>query len=224
MAGTAETYDWSRPEGLLAALNSTPLAELEWRAAIVTELSGTEGSFASATRSYRVGNATRYADNDSGGSSTVLYVTDDGRALLITFNCDSDLNPGFADWNFATLREYYRGVPDDLMHLASDRTAAYENHGPTDPGTGAFLIVATGVCWFDGREWHLADGLVDFCEAEGLNLAYESGLTVGTYALDEEFTPETYFEHNLQGSGLTAAEITDAWDCIRTAFQRRPRP
>ncbi|MFF0449010.1 hypothetical protein ACFYT4_21815 [Streptomyces sp. NPDC004609] len=80
---------------LLAELDATPPAELRRRAAIVTALSGGPASFSQKTVSYRVDGATRFAWNDSGGQSVQWYFTDGGRALLIAFEHEGELNiPG----------------------------------------------------------------------------------------------------------------------------------
>jgi hypothetical protein len=214
-------------EHLLAELDAMPLAELRRRAAIVTALSGGPASFSQRSVSYRVGGATRFAWNDSGGQSVRWYFTDDGRALLLAFEHEGELNvPGPVD-DFALQRTYYRGVPDDLMRYAGDRTAAYENLTLADPETGATLLTATGVCWYDGAHWHVADGLVQYCADEGIDLDFESGLDMSPYVLDRDFTPESYLDHYYyrdDGNSLPAAERAAALDTIRPVFARYPPP
>ena len=179
----------------IGVLNSVPLTELRYRAAVVTDLSLTDASFASPSITYRVGNAVRHATNDSGGQSVKWYFTDDGRALLLTFEHEGDLNVAGPDDDFALMTRFYRGVPDDLMRLAADRTKAYENLVATDPATGDVLMFATGVVWFDGTGWHYADGLLDYCATENVDLL-EAGLyLLEPYLLGEDFTPETYVDH-----------------------------
>ncbi|MCH6160841.1 hypothetical protein [Streptomyces marispadix] len=210
---------------LLAELDATPLAELRRRAAIVTALSGGPGTFSQKSVSYRVDGATRFAWNDSGGQSVKWYFTDDGRALLIAFEHEGELNlPGPTD-EFALQRTYYRGVPDDLLRYAGDRTRAYENITLTDPETGATLLTATGVCWYDGAHWHIADGLLAYCAEEGIDLDFESGLDMSPYVLGRDFTPETYLDHYYyrdEGDDLPVAERAAVLDAIRPVFAQHP--
>ena len=210
---------------MLAELDATPLAELRRRAAIVAALSGGPGSFSSPSVSYRVDGATRFAWNDSGGQSVQWYFTDEGRALLIAFEHEGELNVPGPVGEFTLQQTYYRGVPYDLMRYAGDRTPAYENLSVTDPKTGATLLLATGVCWYDGGHWHIADGLLEYCEDEGIDLDFEAGLDMSPYVLDRDFTPETYLDHyynrddNLE---TVAAERARVLDTIRPIFAQYP--
>lgn len=210
---------------MLAELDATPLGELRRRAAIVSALSDGPASFSQPSVSYRVDGATRFAWNDSGGQSVQWYFTDDGRALMIAFEHEGELNTfGPAD-GFALLRTYYRGVPDDLMRYAADRTRAYENLSLTDPETGAELLLATGVCWYDGAHWHVAEGLLEHCADEGIDLDFEAGLDMSPYVLGRDFTPESYLEHYYYrdgDEGLTADERAAVLDAIRPVFARHP--
>jgi hypothetical protein len=215
---------WDEPEHIVAGLETLPLAELRWRAAVVTALSGGEGSHSSWTRSYPFGCATRYACNNSGGQAVQWYFTKDGRALLIAFEQEGDLNLPDPSGDFDLLRTYYRGVPDDLLPLAGDRTCAYENRPVSDRETGATLLLATGVCWYDGERWHLAEGLLEFCEKQGINPAHESGFRLEPYLLGKEFTPESYFGAYLaRGYPMSAANQAAALIRIRETFGRHPR-
>ncbi|MET7639821.1 hypothetical protein [Streptomyces sp. NPDC005438] len=220
------TYDWDRPEGILAALNDTPLPELRRRAAVVTDLAAVIPLYVSASPSYRLGNATRYACNDSGGSSNTLYVTDDGRALLLGLSRDSELHVGRENngRDFANLRDLYRGVPEDLMRYAGDRTDAYENLTVTDRETGASLLLVSGACWFDGEQWHFARGLLDLCAAEGLNPAFEAGLVPDEYLLGHEFTLENFFEEYIGPGVLSDEEWAESVALARPVFERYPQP
>ena len=170
-------------------LAATPLAELRYRAAVVTDLAGTGASHARSTRSYRVEGATRYATNDSGGQNAIWYFTDDGRVLLCTFMHDSEANVA---GDLELQRSFYSGVPADLLRLAADRTEAYENiRAEAD---GECLLAATGVGWYDGTTWRVSEGPRAYCEEYGLAPA-ESGLAnLDPYLLGREFTPETYLD------------------------------
>jgi hypothetical protein len=209
---------------MLAELDATPPAELRRRAAIVAALSGGPASFSKKSVSYRVDGATRFAWNDSGGQSVRWYFTDGGRALLIGFEHEGELNVPGPTGDFALQRTFYRGVPDDLLRYAGDRTPAYENLTLTDPETGATLLTATGVCWYDGAHWHVADGLLEHCADEGIDLDFESGLDLSPYVLDRPFTPEAYLDHyyNRDGDLVTADERPKLLDAIRPVFARHP--
>jgi hypothetical protein len=210
---------------LLAELDGTPPAELRRRAAIVTALSDGPASFSRKSVSYRVDGATRFAWNDSGGQSLKWYFTDDGRILLLGFEHEGELNARGPGTDFALQRTYYRGVPDDLMRYAGDRTPAYENLTVTDPETGAELLTATGVCWYDGVHWHLADGLIEYCDDQGIDVDFESGLDLSPYVLDREFTPESYLDHYYcrdEGDELPGAERAAVLDAIRPVFAAHP--
>jgi hypothetical protein len=210
---------------LLAELDATPPAELRRRAAIVSGLSGGPASFSQPSVSYRVDGATRFAWNDSGGQSVRWYFTDGGRALLLGFEHEGELNVPGPTGDFALQRDFYRGVPEDLMRYAGDPTPAYENLSLTDPATGATLLTATGVCWFDGARWHLADGLREYCVQGGIDLDFEAGLDTSPYVLDREFTPESYLDHyyyrDVRGE-LPAAERAALLEAIRPVFDRHP--
>jgi hypothetical protein len=210
---------------MLAELDATPLAELRRRAAIVSALSYGPASFSQESVSYRVDGATRFAWNDSGGQSVKWYFTDTGRALLLGFEHEGELNAFGPTDGFALQRSYYRGVPEDLMRYAADRTPAYENQPLTDPVTGASLHAATGVCWYDGAHWHIADGLLEYCADKGIDLDYEAGLDMSPYVLDRDFTPETYLDHYYhrdEGDDLPAAERAALLDAIRPVFAQYP--
>ena len=211
---------------MLAELDATPLAELRRRAAIVTALSDGPASFSSESVSYRVDGATRFAWNDSGGQSVKWYFTDGGRALLLGFEHEGELNAAVPMDGFAFVQTYYRGVPDDLMRYAGDRTPAYENLALTDSETGATLLLATGVCWYDGAHWHVADGLLEYGAEKGIDLASEDGLDMSPYVLDRDFTPESYLDHYYYRDDslevVTAAERAAMSDTIRPVFAQYP--
>lgn len=210
---------------MLAELDATPLGELRRRAAIVGALSAGPASFSQESVSYRVDGATRFAWNDSGGQSVKWYFTDGGRALLLAFEHEGELNYPGPPGEFAHQLSYYRGVPDDLMRYAGDRTKAYENMTVADPDTGAELLTATGVCWYDGAHWHVADGLTAYCGENGIDLDLEAGLDMSPYVLDRDFTPETYLDHYWyrdETGAPPAAERAALLDAVRPVFDRYP--
>ncbi|MFD5895317.1 hypothetical protein [Streptomyces sp. NPDC060366] len=92
-------------------------------------------------------------------------------------------------------------------------------------GTGATLLMATGVCWYDGARWHVADGLLEYCAEHGIDLDFESGLDLSPYVLDRDFTPESYLDHYYHrddADTLTVAERATVLDAIRPVFDRYP--
>lgn len=212
----------------LAALNAMSLAELRWRMSIVTELTGTAASCAQETRPYRMDGATRYAWNDSGGTSLLLYLTDDGRALLLTFEADHVLNIGFGDHDHDYLRAMYRGVPADLRALTEvpeqDAGDCYTDLGLTEPD-GRQLLAATGVFWYDGKRWqHATEGVLAACALEGTKLTEEpSALTTPVFFAGEEFTPERYFTTWFGHERLSSDRSAHLRELIHEAFARHPR-
>ena len=203
-------------------LNDSSYEELRYRAAVVGDLSYTEPSFAQDSKTYRFGNATRYANNDSGGQSAIWYFTDDGKILLITFTHDCAANVGGSDYE--RQRSFYRGVPADLMRLAADRTPAYENLIVENPETGDSVLVATAVAWFDGAEWNISDGAAAFCEEEGFDPGEGTLTELDPYMLGETFTPETYIDDYFLYPGWPGSDRETLLEEIRPIFARHPRP
>ncbi|OXM53179.1 hypothetical protein [Amycolatopsis alba] len=164
-----------------AALGATPLEEVRRRAAAIDEQTG--------ITPVEVDGAERFAWNNGGGESAVWYFTPDGRALLLTFDHESDLNL-YAEEDYAVQEALYRGVPEDLVRLVRDRPENYESLNLVDPETGAAIHYAGGVFWFDGERWARAEGFLDHCRREGLDPLSESGFAycLGEYRFGEEFT------------------------------------
>jgi hypothetical protein len=170
------------------ALRATPLAEIRRRAAIVCGVAQIEPMV--------VDGAERFAWNDRSGQSAVWYFPPDGRALLLTFERESDLNL-WDDEYYEAQESLYRGVPDDLMRLVRDQPDNYESGNVTDEGTGNTLHCAGGVFWFDGEQWRAAEGFTAHCEKEGLDAMRESGFDycLEAYLFGQEFTAEALVEH-----------------------------
>lgn len=214
-------------EDELAALDTLPLEELQWRMAIVTDLTGTAASCSQSTHERRLAGATRYAWNDSGGTSLLVYVTDDGRALIVTFEAESALNIGFGDEDHPYLSAMLRGVPSDLRQLTEEAGQDAGDHYPdlvlTDTVTGRRLIAATGVFWHDGRRWHVADGVLAVCAEEGIDPVVECGALPSVYLLGQEFTPDAYYARWVHDAPLTPEERAHVRGLIQAAFDRRPR-
>ncbi|TQM81366.1 hypothetical protein FHX81_3731 [Saccharothrix saharensis] len=148
------------------ALRTTPLVEVRRRAAIV----GETADVAPMT----VDGAQRFGWNDRGGQSAVWYFTPEGRALLLTFDHETDLNL-YAEGDYALQESLYRGVPEDLVRLVRNRPENYESLNLADEATGSTIHYAGGVFWFDGERWHAAEGFLEHCEREGLDPMVESG-------------------------------------------------
>ncbi|WP_447005477.1 hypothetical protein ACRAKI_02775 [Saccharothrix isguenensis] len=163
------------------ALKATPLAEVRRRAAIVNRLADIPPVV--------VDGAERFAWNDGGGQSAVWYFTPDGRALLLTFDHESDLNL-YAEDDYALQESLYRGVPEPLVGLVRNRPENYESLNLTDPETGRTIHYAGGVFWFDGEGWRAAEGFLDHCEREDLAPLTDSGFDycLRAYAFGREFT------------------------------------
>ncbi|MFC3448744.1 hypothetical protein [Amycolatopsis speibonae] len=174
-------------EEIWAALGATTLDEVRRRAAIidaVTEIEPVE-----------VDGATRFAWNDGGGQSAVWYFTPDRHALLLTFDHESALNL-FAEGTYEDQTALYGGVPEHLVRLVRDRPENYESLNIVDEDTGATILYAGGVFWFDGERWSQAEGFLDHCRREGFDAFSESGFTycLGDYRFGEEFSPEAIVE------------------------------
>ncbi|NEC28403.1 hypothetical protein G3I20_17960 [Streptomyces sp. SID8111] len=167
------------------ALAATDLREVRRRAAVVHDVVGAEP--------VAVPGAQRLAWNDRAGQSTVWYFTEDGRALLLTFDHESDLNL-YAEEDFALQESFFEGVPESLVALLRDRPENYESLNLTDPETERTIHYAGGVFWYDGSRWHVADGVAEHCRQEGLDLFRESGFDycLKVYRFGQSFDPETF--------------------------------
>ncbi|MFE6225404.1 hypothetical protein [Streptomyces sp. NPDC057854] len=176
------------------ALAATPLPEVRRRAALVDDLVG--------ITPVSVPGAQRLAWNDGGGQSAVWYFTDDGRALLLTFDHESELNL-YAEDDFALQESFYDGVPEPLVALVRDRPENYESLNLTDPATGRTIHYAGGVFWYDGTSWHVSTGLQKHCGSEELDLFRESGFDycLEVYRFGEAFAPATLEELHDEDDG-----------------------
>lgn len=148
------------------ALKATPLVEVRRRAATI--------GAAAEVAPMVVDGAERFAWNDGGGQSAVWYFTPDGRALLLTFDHETDLNL-YAEGDYALQESLYRGVPEGLVRLVRDRPENYESLNLTDEATGNTIFYAGGVFWFDGEGWRAAEGFSAYCEEQGFDPMVESG-------------------------------------------------
>lgn len=162
------------------ALRATPLPEVRRRAALVDEMTDIDPVTVTGAR--------RLAWNDGGGQSTVWYFADDGQVLLLTFDHESMLNL-YAEGNYALQESLYDGVPESLVALLRDRPENYESLNLKDSTTGRTIHYAGGVFWYDGTRWHVADGLVEHCRREDLDLFREAGFDycLAVYRFGEDF-------------------------------------
>ncbi|MGW4115561.1 hypothetical protein ACWEFJ_32190 [Actinosynnema sp. NPDC004786] len=196
------------------ALRTTPLAEVRRRAAIVGELA--------EVAPMAVDDAERQAWNDGGGQSAVWYFTPDGRALLLTFDHESELNL-YAEGDYALQESFYDGVPEDLVRLVRDRPENYESLNLVDEATGRTIHYAGGVFWFDGTRWEPAEGFTAYCEREGVDAMGESGFgyCLDPYLFGREFTPESVVANRVEhGWYEDAADREAALAEVRRLFAR----
>lgn len=168
-------------------LQRTPIADVRHRAAIVDAWNDIEH--------VDVPGGTRYAWNDGGGQASGWFFADDGRVLLLTYDHESALN--FYDDDYSAQRSLFEGVPTELVAMVANQPENYEflNVGTT----GDTLPHASGVFWFDGSAWHVAQGLTDYCAGNGIDLYTDTGFandvgfdyTVRDCLFGKEFTPES---------------------------------
>ncbi|MFJ2897481.1 hypothetical protein ACIO87_21655 [Streptomyces sp. NPDC087218] len=168
------------------ALAATPLPEVRRRAAIIEEIA--------EVAPVSVPGAHRLAWNDRGGQSAVWYFTEDGRALLLTFDHESDLNL-YAEDDYELQESFYKGVPESLVALVRDRPENYESLNLTDSATGRTIHYAGGVFWYDGIRWHVSEGLTEYCgseDGEDVDLFTDSGFDycLSSYLFGQDLTPE----------------------------------
>ncbi|AMW19441.1 hypothetical protein [Mycobacteroides chelonae] len=184
--------------GVWEDLQQTRIEEIRRRAAIVDRWNDIQ--------SVEVQGGVRYAWNDGGGQSSGWFFADDGKVLLLTYEHESALN--FYDSDYAAQAELFGGVPQELVALVANRPESYEFLNLTDTTTGNTLPHASGVFWFDGT-WHIAAGLIAYCERTGIDLFGPSGFShdvgfdyaVGDCLFGKEFTPET----------VIAEQVANGW-------------
>lgn len=168
-------------------LQRTPIADVRRRAAIVDTWNDIEP--------VDVPGGVRFAWNDGGGQAAGWFFADDGRVLLLTFEHESSLN--FYDDDYAGQRAVFDGVPTDLVAMVANQPSNYEFLTIANT-EGETLPHASGVFWFDGAAWHVAQGLVDYCATHDISLiadgvfSHDVGFeyALGDYRFGEEFTAE----------------------------------
>ena len=206
MSEEKEQHPWN-------ALQQTPLSDLKRRAKIVDTLEGIE--------TVELAGAERFASDCGDGDALAWYFTDDGKVLLVTYMHESELN--VYDFHeeegkdYAVQRSYFRGVPDDLVALVENQDETNEMFNIEDPA-GRTIQVATGVYWSDGNTWHIAEGLLEHCRNEGLDVFDEAGFyMVYMYVLGRPFTPEEYHAATFN-EFLSAEENQERLERLRTVF------
>lgn len=166
------------------ALQRTPIPELQRRAALIEmiddflEPSPVENGL--------------FVWEDGGGQNTAWQFSDDGRVLLLTYEHEGLLN--VINEELIVQRGFYDGVPTDLMELVLRDSAATGFIDFSDESLGT-LLVASGVFWFDGDVWHIAEGLTRYCAENDVYIG-ESGFDYCTrpYLLGQDFTADTYYQ------------------------------
>lgn len=137
----------------------------------------------------------RWVWNDGGGQSTVWHFFSDGRVLLLTFDHESPLNL-FGTGAYAEQLALYAGVPEDMLSVVLNQPENYESLNLVDDAIGATVHYAGGIFWCDGTQWHIAQGLVDYCQTHDLDLWEDSGFSycIEPYRFGESFTVEDVLE------------------------------
>lgn len=146
-----------------------PLAEIERRARLVGERAEVEPA--------TVGDAVRYGWENGAGDVTAWYFRPDGTALLITFDHESPLSR-YPDWDLAGQLAFHDGVPAGLRDLVvgqSEDDLLLTITSDDDEFVEA--TTATGVAWFDGSVWRVAEGLERWCAEHGLSLEDDTGFS-----------------------------------------------
>lgn len=208
--------------GIWEELQRTPIDDVRRRASIVDTWNGIEP--------VDVPGGVRYAWNDGGGQASGWFFADDGRVLLLTYEHESTLN--FYDDDYAGQRALFDGVPAELVAMVANRPENYEFLN-VDSGNGETLPHASGVFWFDGAAWHIAQGLVDYCVAHDITpyadgrFTFEIGFeyAVGDCRFGAEFTPETLIaEQVANGYYEEPGEHEEALGRLRALFAEYDAP
>ncbi|WP_146070303.1 hypothetical protein [Arthrobacter sp. GMC3] len=175
-----------------SGLNSVDLSEVRRRAHVMQRISAAE-------RLNRGGVELIGWDSGS-GDWAVWTFSKDGQAMLLVFDHESKLNL-YGDYDVAAQMGMYTGLPETLLTPVRGMS---EDDGFLMMGDGpAAMPAASGVFWFDGSQWRVAEGLLELVEARGLDITSDSGFGYCTswYRFDGEFTPES----------LCADDAEDRW-------------
>ncbi|WP_155828522.1 hypothetical protein [Gordonia hirsuta] len=207
----SEPPSWMAP---WLGLTRLPAGELRRRAAIVEEIAADEGLLTPVP----VPGAEHFGWADGSGQETHWFFHPDGKILLTTFDHECALNV-YPDYDYEQQRSLLDGVPEPLCAPLLDL-----------PGDGPLLTIAAadgrtvltvgGVFFLDPAsadrpgEWQVAQGVLDFCAARGLDVFLEAGFAwcVSDYHLDGDCTVEAMLaERRLRGyyDGDFADEAAD---------------
>lgn len=141
-----------------SVLRRTHPRELRRRLEVLTRADGREPVTA--------GEVTHLGFGNGNGDTVNAWLAADGRALVVTFDPTSALNP--LDDAGAHAAALYEGVPADLLALVRDVPATDTTLNVPHPDGGT-LVAATGVFHFSGP-CAMADGLVTRLQEAGLGI------------------------------------------------------
>ena len=191
-----------------------PLAEVERRARLIGTLAEVEAT--------QIADAVRYGWENGAGDVTAWYFRPDGTALLITFDHESPLSR-YPDWDLAGQLSFFDGLPAGLRALVvgqpeDDLLPTITSDG--DDATEA--TTATGVAWFDGSTWRVAEGLERYCAQHGHSLTGDTGLEfcLLTYHFDGPLTVEE-LEEDGDPDDVASALASGPRARVRTWWRRR---
>lgn len=181
------------------ALQATASAEVLRRTTIIGQSIGIPP--------FPLGNAVMNIWKDWSGQRAVWYFTTDGRILLTTIDHETSLNMA-VHGDYTRQRQLYDGVPDDLLVYVRNGPDTPDHYNLVQSRTQETIYIAGGVFWYDGRHWHIADGLAEHCRREGLDLFAESGFDycLDFYRFGRDFTPEALVDDRVLCGEFTNPE------------------
>ncbi|AVM01087.1 hypothetical protein C6V83_13320 [Gordonia iterans] len=175
------------------AMASLSYDELRRRAAVVEQLAVDHGCLCVAP--HTVHGFEHFSWANGGGESTNWFFHPDGRILLTVFDHEEDLNVyGHDDYDLQL--GFFDGVPVDLRAavLGLPENGVFLNIESADRTRS--VLTVSGVFWFDGRQWHVARGLTEYCAANEIELWSASGYVycTGEYFFGTDLTVDTLIE------------------------------
>ncbi len=188
-------------------LNRWSIADLRRRARILHALSEAAGGIKYATAAdlgLGAGELLRW--ESGGGDEAAWFFLPDGRALLLVFDHESQLNL-YSDYDFAAQALLYQGVPEDL--IGGFRALPDGDPFLTIEAGSESFPVASGIFWFDGVAWRPSDGLAKLVAERNLDLPNDSGFDHCTSwcGLSGEFTIEQLAADSEDLWGVGVAEL-----------------
>ncbi|MFI7366127.1 DUF6357 family protein [Streptomyces sp. NPDC050149] len=166
-----------------SVLRRTHPRDLRRRLEVLTRVDGREPVTA--------GEVTHLGFGNGNGDTVNAWLAADGRALVVTFDRTSALNPlDDAGEHAAAL---YDGVPADLLALVRDASETDTTLNVPHPDGGT-LVAATGVFHFSGP-CAMADGLVTRLQEAGLGIEDTGvGRLLEGFLVMTDFTPAAVAE------------------------------